>query len=120
MCPLGKVQKFDYFHCCVCAGVHEADLLESRSPTLDLAKTSRWTTQKTSAGSRPQETRAVGERDLGYDEGKPCSKHWSVLQTMRGGKKDRADEIPFLIGQEDYLGGGAVYKQYFRIWYLIL
>ncbi len=39
---------------------------------------------------------------------------------MRGGKKDRADEIPFLIGQEDYLGGGAVYKQYFRIWYLIL
>ena len=105
MCPLGRVQGFDYFHCCVCVGVHEAGLLASLSPTLGLAKTNQWTTQKTSAGSHLRERRGAGERDLGYDEGKPYSKHWSVLQMMRGGKKDRADEMTFLIGQEDYLGG---------------
>ena len=92
MFPLGKVQNFDYFHCCVCAGVHEAGLLVSLSPTLDPAKTSRWMTRKTSAGSHLRERRAVGERDPECDGGKPYSKH------DEGGKEDRIAQAAFLIG----------------------
>ena len=96
MCPLAELRDFD--HCrYVCACAHEADLLENRSPTLGLAKTSQWTTRTTSAGLHRREKKGVEEQDPGGDEDMPSFRAWPVLQ-MKERKKDRARQMMFLIG----------------------